>query len=56
MNIKIDRKTLHNLYMKEVEQICEDLEWKTHFSPKEIVDLIATLLEKNTNLIQTELS
>jgi hypothetical protein len=50
--IKIDRTVLHEIYMDHVNQICEDLEWKTHFGPKEIVDIMATILEKNPELIE----
>jgi hypothetical protein len=51
--IKIDRKNLHKIYMERVEQITEDLDWKTNFSSKEIVDIMATILEKYPDLIES---
>jgi len=49
--IKIDRKNLYKIYMKMVDDVAEDLDWKTNFSPKEIVDMLSTILEKNPDLI-----
>ena len=45
--MKINREKLYELYMAEVEQISEACDWKTEFGPSEIVDLIASILEKN---------
>lgn len=50
-NYKIDRKKLFELYMTEVDNICEVCDWKTHFGPEEIVGIISNILEKNPNLI-----
>ena len=50
--MKIDRDRLFEMYSAEVDQICEDLDWKTQFSAREIVDLISTILEEyNDELI-----
>jgi len=49
--IKIDRKNLYKIYMKMVDDVAEELDWKTNFSPKEIVDMLSTILEKNPELI-----
>lgn len=49
---KINREKLYRLYMSRVEQVAEDLEWKTHFGPEEIVDMISCILETNSNLIE----
>lgn len=51
-SFKINREELYKLYMSRVEKVAEDLEWKTHFGPQEIVDMIACILETNTNLIE----
>ena len=37
--------------MERVEKIAEDLDWKTHFGPEEIVHMIAHILETNPDLI-----
>lgn len=47
----IDRDELYSKYMAWVNKICDECDWKTSFEPLEIVDAIATILEKNPNLI-----
>lgn len=49
--MKIDRKKLFELYMAEVDNICEICDWKTQFGPEEIVGIISGILENNPNLI-----
>lgn len=55
--MKIDRKKLFELYMAKVDEIANDpeLDWKTQFGPKEIVDMIAGIIEKNPKIIETDL-
>lgn len=53
-NIKIDTEKLYQLYMDWVDRVCEDIEWKTHFGPEEIVDAIAKILEQNPELIKND--
>lgn len=53
-NMKIDRSELYKLYMDEVRFIAEECDWVTHFGPEEIVNMIATILETNSNLINHE--
>jgi len=45
--MKLNRKKLYNLYMREVNDICEVCDWKTNFGPEEIVDIICNIIEKN---------
>ncbi len=40
--------------MKWVNQVSEDIDWKTHFTPDEIVNAIVTILENNPKLIENE--
>jgi hypothetical protein len=49
--MKIDKTELHKLYMQWVNQVADELDWKTHFGPEEIVYAIADILEKNPSLI-----
>jgi hypothetical protein len=49
---KIDKETLHLLYLEWVDKVCEECEWKTAFGPEEIVHAIGGLLEENPQLIQ----
>jgi len=51
--LKINREELLSLYMKEVDDICEECDWKTSFGTKEIVAIIANILESNTHLIDS---
>lgn len=50
----IDKEYLYKLYMQWVDKVSEDLDWKTHFGPEEIVYAIADILEKNPQLITDE--
>lgn len=49
--MKIDKEELLKIYMKWVEKVSEDIDWKTYFTPNEIVNAIATILENNPQLI-----
>jgi hypothetical protein len=49
--MKIDKETLYKLYMEKVDQICEECDWVTNFGPKEIVDMISNIIEKNPDLL-----
>ncbi len=50
--MKINRKKLYEKYMEEVEKICEECDWVTNFGPREIVEMISEILEKNEELIE----
>jgi hypothetical protein len=52
--MKINKEKLYNLYMKWVEEVTEECDWKTSFGPEEIVNAIANILEKNPSLIDNE--
>lgn len=52
--LKINRKELLSLYLKEIDDICEQCDWKTHFEPSEIVYILVSILENNSNLIESE--
>ena len=49
--MKIDRPKLLELYQKEVDNIFEVCDWKTHLTPKEIVDILSNLIEKTPELV-----
>ena len=48
---KINKEELYKLYMEWVDEVAETCDWKTHFTPEEIVYAIADILEKNPKLI-----
>ncbi len=50
--MKINEEELYKLYMEWVNRISEDCDWKTHFTPKEIVGAIVRILESNIQLIK----
>ena len=50
--MKINKEKLFELYMNKVDKICEECDWKTEFGPKEIVYIIATIIEKNPEIIE----
>jgi hypothetical protein len=43
----IDRDEVYKEYMKKVEEIAEGCDWKTHFQPQEIVDIICSIVERS---------
>jgi hypothetical protein len=49
--ISIKKKELYDLYMTEVDSICEICDWKTEFNPTEIVNIIANIIENNPQII-----
>lgn len=49
--ISIKRDILYAIYMKKVDDICEVLDWKTQFGPEEIVNIIANIIEEESNVI-----
>jgi hypothetical protein len=51
--IKIDKDSLHDLYVKWVDQVSENNDLTTHFESKEIVYAIVKILEKNPSLYQS---
>lgn len=52
--MKVNRKKLYKLYMQWVDRVSEDNDWKTSFSPEEIVNAISSIIEKNPKLIENE--
>jgi hypothetical protein len=49
--MKIDKNKLYKLYIQKINKISEDCEVKTHFTPKECVDLVSSILESNPQLV-----
>lgn len=43
----INRKELYEEYMKEINLIADICDWKTHFNPREIVKIVADIIEKH---------
>jgi len=52
--MEIDKVELHRLYMEWVDTVADELDWKTHFGPEEIVHAIAHILETNPQLIKNK--
>lgn len=50
----IDKEELYFLYMEWVDKVSNDCDWKTSFTPKEIVYSISHILETNPQLIKNE--
>ncbi len=50
--MEIDKIELYRLYMEWVNNVADELDWKTHFGPEEIVHAIAHILETNPQLIK----
>jgi hypothetical protein len=50
--LEIDKEELHKRYMKWVNEVTEECDWKTSFEPEEIVNAIANILETNPQLIK----
>jgi hypothetical protein len=50
--MQIDKEELHKLYMEWVNQVADELDWKTHFGPEEIVYAIVDILETHPELIK----
>ena len=47
--MKINKEQIYNKYMQWVDEVTEDLDWKTQFTPKEIVYKICQIIEENEN-------
>lgn len=47
--MKLNKEQIYNKYMQWVEQVTEDLDWKTQFTPKEIVYKICQIIENENN-------
>lgn len=50
--MEIDKVELYQLYMEWVNRVAEELDWKTHYGPEEIVYSIARIIETNPHLIK----
>lgn len=51
--MKINREQLHKLYMEKVHEMCEKYDWISTFGPKDIVDMIAEIMENNPSLMES---
>jgi len=51
INVDIDIEKVTELYLKKIDTIAEDLDWKTHFEPAEIVRLVCDIIKANPHLI-----
>ena len=54
--MKINREALLKLYTIEVGHISEHCDWKTQFGPEEIVNMIASIIEKHPILLSEKRS
>jgi len=50
----IERERLYKLYMEEVDHICEECDWVSSFTPRDIISIISRLIESNPNLISKD--
>ena len=48
--MKINRNILYTLYTKKIADICETCDWKTHFGPEEIVNILAGIIENHAEV------
>lgn len=46
--LDLDRDEIYETYMKWVNEVSEELDWKTQFGPKEIVNKICEIIEKKS--------
>ena len=44
----MNKEKIFKLYMQWVDKVTEDNDWKTQFTPKEIVYKICEIIEKDT--------
>lgn len=51
-DITIDRERLYKLYMDHVDRVCDECDWVTNFTPKDIVNMISHILELYPDLIK----
>ena len=49
--MKLDKKKLYKLYMKWVNKVADEFDWKTTFGPEEIVEAIANIIETHPELV-----
>ena len=40
------RQKIYEAYMKKVDEITEEMDWVTHLSPKEIINILLNIIEK----------
>ena len=52
--MKINREELCSLYMRDADDIFEECDWVTHLGPKDIVNMICNILERHTDLIESD--
>ena len=50
----INRKMLFNLYMREIDKIAEDCDWKTNFTPEEIISIVCKIINENSSSLFEE--
>jgi hypothetical protein len=50
--MKINQEKLYDLYMDQVNEISETCDWVTTFGPRDIVAMIAVIIENNPDLIE----
>lgn len=48
----VDSEKLLKKYLEKVDEICEICDWKTSFSPKEIIGLVAEIIENDPSIIK----
>ena len=51
-DINIDREKLYKLYMDHVAYICDECDWVSSFTPKDIIHMISNILEQNPKLLK----
>jgi hypothetical protein len=52
--MEVNKEKLYELYMMWVRGVLDACDWKTSFSPQEIVYAIGKIIEENPDLIKIE--
>jgi len=53
-DIKLDRERLYKMYMDHVDYICDECDWVSSFTPRDIISIISTIIENNPDLISKD--
>lgn len=53
--MNINRDKVYELYMKWVDEVSEECDWKTHFTPNEIVHQICHIIETEKEVVNNNI-
>lgn len=46
---KEQKENIHLKYIERIDRITEECDWKTNFSPKEIIEILLNIIENECN-------